>query len=260
MSTGEIFQELYLDEQHNSLPAGARIGPLVVAPYLQPVDPATQKVVPGGMEEHLRAVFQNMDRVLHAGGATRGDVARITLFIRTVSDRTAMNKVYKEWYPDEMDRPPHKYVPVELPEGIEACAQVIAIPGSARRVIEIPGIHHQDWMSLSGLQGNLVTSSRVFGTDPATGKGSPDAEEHTAIVFRNVDTILQMAGGSWQDVTQLTAFFVGDGLKPTIEKAWRERVGQTADAPPLHLLETTLGGQVRPDGQMLPRLEVLAVL
>src|SRR5438874_9010475 len=162
MTTGELFEELYLDAAHSSLPAGARIGPLIVAPNLMPVDPATGKLVEGEMEEQLRAVFQNMDRLLVQAGGDRSDVAHITLFMRQVSDRSAMNKVYSEWYPDEETRPPHKYVPAPLPEGIHATAQVVAVPGGRSRAIEIEGIHHQDWMSLGGLCANLLTSSRIF--------------------------------------------------------------------------------------------------
>lgn len=260
MSTGEIFQELYLAPQQNSLPAGVRVGPVLFSHALLPVDPATQKVVPGDMEAQLRAVFQNMDGFLTAAGASQSDVAHITLFMAQVSDRTAMNAVYKTWYPDPNNRPPHKYVPVALPEGVLAAAQVIAVPGSARKVIEVPGIGHQDWMSMSSLQGNLVSSSRIFGTDPATGKGSQDADEHTAIVFRNADAVLQLAGGSWDNVTQVTAFIGGAELRATVEQQVQQRVG-AGDKLALNLLETNLGGQTAPGGRpMLPRIEVLAVL
>ena len=255
---GEAFQELYLDQQHNSLPAGAKIGPVVVAPQILPVDPSSGKVVEGDMEAQLRAVFQNMDRVLQAGGAKRGDVARVTLFMRQVSDRTAMNKVYAEWYPDENTRPPHKYVPAELPEGVHATAQVIALPGGGVKDLEIPGIHHQDYMSLGGLCGNLVTSSRIFGTDPATGKGSQDPDEHTAIIFNNAGTILKMAGGDWKNVTQMTAFIGDMSLADTVKKQWDEHL-KGSDAQ-LHFIETSLGGQSRDGKPMLPRLEMLAVV
>ncbi|MPZ48612.1 MAG: hypothetical protein GEU75_04740 [Dehalococcoidia bacterium] len=259
MATGELFQELYLDTQHNSLPAAAKVGSVVIAPSLLPVDPQTQKVVDGDLEAQLRAIFQNMDRVLEAGGCTRQDVARVTLYMTQVSDRTAMNKVYAEWYPDENTRPPHKYVPAELPKGILATAQVIAQPGGGVRDIEIPGIHHQDYMSLGGLCGNIVTSSRIFGTDPATGKGSQEPDEHTAIVFGNADTILKMAGGSWDNIAQATAFIGSMELAPTVEKQWKERVKPGNDAP-LHFIETSLGGQSRDGKPMLPRLEIVAVL
>ena len=70
MSTGEVFQELYLDPAKSSLPAGARIGGLVIMPGLMPVDPQTGAIVGDDMESQLRAVLQNMDRVLAAAGCT----------------------------------------------------------------------------------------------------------------------------------------------------------------------------------------------
>ena len=256
---GEHFQELYLSPKTNSLPAGAKIGPLVVAPWLLPVDPATQTPVGGDMEEQLRAVFRNMDIVLQAGGCGRQDVARITLFMRQVSDRTAMNKVMREWYPDETTRPPNKYVDAALPEGVDAAAQVIALPGGGVRDVEVSGIHHQDYMSLGGLCGNLVTTSRIFGTDPATGQSSQDPDEHTSIVFDNAGRILTLAGGGWDNVEQGTVFYWGDGLRPIVEAQWLSHVLDVTGAPPLHFVETTLGGRTQ-NGRFLPRLELIAVL
>jgi hypothetical protein len=72
MSTGEVFQELYLDPVKSSLPAGARIGGLVIMPGLAPVDPQTGAIVGDDMESQLRAVLQNMDRVLAAAQTNRG--------------------------------------------------------------------------------------------------------------------------------------------------------------------------------------------
>jgi 2-iminobutanoate/2-iminopropanoate deaminase len=259
MSNGELFQELYLDAAHSSLPAGARIGNVVVAPGLMPIDPLTGAIAGEDEESQLRAVFQNMDRLLEAAGCGRKDVARVTLFMRQVSDRSRMNKVYKEWYPNEDERPPNKYLPAQLPEGIHVKAQVIAVPGTDARAIEIPGIHHQDWMSLGGLNSNLLTSSRIFGTDPATGKGSPDAAGHTAIVFENADRLLALAGGGWTNMSQVTAFYQGEHLLQTIRAEYDKRSSAGHGGPALNLVETDLGGQAR-DGVLLPRIEIVALL
>jgi 2-iminobutanoate/2-iminopropanoate deaminase len=145
MSDDEGFQELYLDSTKSSLPAGARIGSVIILPGLGPFDPATGDIVGDDMESQLRAVMQNMDRVLEAAGCTKRDVARVTTFMRQTNDRTALNKVYREWYPNEDERPPNKYLPAALPTGIHVVAQIIALPGTAARAIEIPGIHHNDW-------------------------------------------------------------------------------------------------------------------
>jgi len=207
MSDGEVFQELYLDSTKSSLPAGARIGGVVILPGLGPFDPATGDIVGDDMESQLRAILQNMDRVLDAAGCTNQDVARVTTFMRQTHDRTALNKVFREWYPNEEERPPNKYLPAALPERIHVLAQIIALPGNAARAIEIPGIHHNDWMSLGGRNGDLVTSSRIFGTDPTTGKGSAEPERHTAIVFENAERLLALADASWANLSQATVFY-----------------------------------------------------
>jgi enamine deaminase RidA (YjgF/YER057c/UK114 family) len=179
--------------------------------------------------------------------------------MRQTSDRTALNKVYREWYPDEDERPPNKYLPAALPEGVHVRAQVIAVPGTDARAIEIPGIHHNDWMSLGGINGPLITSSRIFGTDPTTGKGSPEPDGHTAIIFENADRLLALAGGSWSNLTQATVFYQGEQLRDGIMREWRKRGSDREKGPRLNLVETDLGGQAR-DGVLLPRLEIIALL
>jgi len=259
MSTGEVFQELYLDAAKSSLPAGARIGGLVIMPALAPVDPQTGAITGDDMESQLRAVLQNMDRVLETAGCGRKDVARVTTFMRQTSDRTALNKVYREWYDDEDQRPPNKYLPAALPEGVHVIAQVIAVPGSSAKAIEIPGIHHNDWMSLGGINGPLITSSRIFGTDPTTGKGNPEPDGHTAIIFENADRLLALAGGTWANMSQATVFYQGEQLREGIMREWRKRDSERPGGPCLNLVETDLGGQAR-DGVLLPRLEIVALL
>jgi 2-iminobutanoate/2-iminopropanoate deaminase len=255
MSDGEVFQELYLDATKSSLPVGARIGSVVILPSLGPVDPATGEIVGDDMESQLRAIMQNMDRVLASAGSSKQEVARVTTFMRQTHDRTALNKVYREWYPIEDERPPNKYLPAPLPDRIHVLAQIIAVTGNAARAIEIPGIHHNDWMSLGGRNGALVTSSRIFGTDPTTGKGSAEAERHTAIIFENAERLLALAGGSWANLSQATIFYQGEHLREHVMQEWRTRDSSAR----LNLIDTDLGGQAR-DGVLMPRLEIVALL
>jgi 2-iminobutanoate/2-iminopropanoate deaminase len=259
MSNGEVFQELYLDPTKSSQPVGARIGSVVVLPNLGPYDPATGEIVGEDMESQLRAVMRNMDRVLESAGCTSRDVARVTTFMRQTSDRTALNKVYQEWYPNEDERPPNKYLPASLPEGIHVLAQIIALPGQAAQAIEIPGIHHNDWMSLGGRNGDFVASSRIFGTDPATGTGSEEDGGHTAIIFENAERLLALAGGSWTNLSQATVFYQGEHLREHVMHEWRKRGNESESSPRLNLVETDLGGQAR-DGVLMPRLEIVALL
>src|SRR4029078_12293259 len=108
------------------------------------------------------------------------------------------------------------------------------------KAIEIPGIHHNDWMSLGGINGDLITSSRNFGTDPTTGKGSPEADRHTAILFENADRLLALAGGSRGSLTQVTIFYQGEHLREHVLNEWRTRSGDRDNSPRLNFIDTDL--------------------
>jgi 2-iminobutanoate/2-iminopropanoate deaminase len=246
---GGLFQEIFLCPEHNALPAGVRLGPMLVAPALTAADPCSGAIADDGLEAQLRAAFANMDRFLDAGGAGRGHVARATVFMADLSERQFLNLVWAELYPDPNDRPPHKYVRAALPEGVLAAIQVLALVGAPRRVLEIPGLVHGDPMSMGALTGNLVTSSRIFG-----GGHSEDIDAHTAALFESAAVLLQSAGGSLANLTQVTAFIGGPEYRESVEQAWRRVTGTGPDAPVLHILETDLGSNG------VPRIEILGLI
>jgi len=60
-----------------------------------PLDPATGKMVDGGIESQTERVLCNLAAVLEAGGASLGSVAKTTVYLVDLSDFPAMNKVYR---------------------------------------------------------------------------------------------------------------------------------------------------------------------
>lgn len=60
------------------------------------LDPATMEVVPGDVAAQTRQVLANLRAVLAAAGCTFADVAKTTVFLRTMDDFAAMNGVYAE--------------------------------------------------------------------------------------------------------------------------------------------------------------------
>jgi 2-iminobutanoate/2-iminopropanoate deaminase len=245
MSTGELFEEIYLCPDRCSAPAGVRLGPLLFAATLSPADPCTGELTAQGLEPQLRAAFENMDRFLTAAGSGREYVARATVFMSDLAERKLLNDVWEDIYPDANDRPPHKYVRADLPEGVLASVQVMAVDGAFRRVLEVPGLVHQDPMSMGALTANLVTSSRVF-----AGRRVEDPDEHTAMVFESVATLLGQAGGSIDNLIQVTAFIGEPRYRENVEKA----MSRTGARARLNVLETDLGGNGA------PRLEILGLL
>jgi 2-iminobutanoate/2-iminopropanoate deaminase len=61
-------------------------------------DPATGKVVEGGIVAETERVFQNLSAVLKAAGKSFDDVVRAGVFLTNMSDFAAMNSIYAKHF------------------------------------------------------------------------------------------------------------------------------------------------------------------
>jgi len=64
-------------------------------------DPATGKVVEGGIAAETERIFQNLAAVLKAAGRNFDDVVRAGVYLTSLSDYAAMNGIYAKYF-----RPP----------------------------------------------------------------------------------------------------------------------------------------------------------
>jgi 2-iminobutanoate/2-iminopropanoate deaminase len=99
-------------------------------------DPATAKLVPGGIEPETRQVMKNLRTVLQTAGMDFGDVVSVTAFIRSFEDFEAFNRVYREHFP--VDPPARATVQVSgLNLGAAIELQMIAARAGGPRVVPI---------------------------------------------------------------------------------------------------------------------------
>ena len=61
-------------------------------------DPATGKIVEGGIVAETERVFQNLSAVLKAAGKSFDDVVRVGVFLTNMSDYVAMNGIYAKYF------------------------------------------------------------------------------------------------------------------------------------------------------------------
>jgi len=61
-------------------------------------DPATGKVVEGGIVAETERVFRNLSAVLKAAGKSFDDVVRVGVFLTSMSDYVAMNGIYAKHF------------------------------------------------------------------------------------------------------------------------------------------------------------------
>ncbi len=92
-----------------------------------PLDPATGKMVEGGIEIQTERVLRNLSAVLESCGISLRSVVKTTVFLADLADFPAMNGVYGRFFPE--DPPARATVQVaKLPAGalveIDAVASV----------------------------------------------------------------------------------------------------------------------------------------
>ena len=64
-------------------------------------DPATAKLVPGGIAAETRQALANQREVLRAAGMDFGDVVSVTAFMTDFTEFDTYNKVYREFFPKD---------------------------------------------------------------------------------------------------------------------------------------------------------------
>jgi len=116
--------------------------PAVAGPYSQAIeigewvfcsgqiglDPASGKLVEGGVEAQAHRALQNLREVLHAAGLVVDDVIKTTIFLADMEDFAAVNRIYG--------------AEMVSPYPARSTVQVAALPLGARVEIEAIARRH----------------------------------------------------------------------------------------------------------------------
>jgi len=91
-----------------------------------PIDPATGKIVEGGIKEQTEQVMKNIGAILDAAGCTYADVVKSTCLLSDMANFKAMNEVYGSYY---SEAPPARaaFAVKELPLGVMVEIETIAV-------------------------------------------------------------------------------------------------------------------------------------
>lgn len=123
-------------------PIATEKAPRAIGPYSQaikagqwiflsgqiPIDPATNQLLSGTIEEETELVLTNSQRVLEAAGASPADVVKVTLFLANMDDFPKVNAVYARFFPS--DPPARSAVQVaRLPKEVGIEVEMTAFVG-----------------------------------------------------------------------------------------------------------------------------------
>ncbi len=90
-----------------------------------PLDPATGKLVSGGIKEQTEQVFKNIEAILSEAGYTFNDVVKSTVLLEDITNFQAMNEVYSRFY-NENQPARAAYAVRDLPMGASVEIETIA--------------------------------------------------------------------------------------------------------------------------------------
>ena len=90
------------------------------------IDPATQALVPGGVEPETRQALSNLQQVLKDAGTDLARAVKTMVFLRNMADFPVMNAVYAEFFPHEP--PARSTIAVAgLPRGAAVEIELVAL-------------------------------------------------------------------------------------------------------------------------------------
>ena len=91
-----------------------------------PIDPATSKVVEGGIKEQTEQVMKNIEAILKEAGYTFANVVKSTCLLSDMENFAAMNEVYGKYY---TENPPARaaYAVKGLPLAVMVEIETIAV-------------------------------------------------------------------------------------------------------------------------------------
>ncbi len=93
------------------------------------IDPATGKLVEGGVREQARQALENLKAIIEAAGFSMEDVVQVVVFLREISYYKDFNEVYAQYF---RTYPARAVVEVSgLPAG--ALVEIMAIAAKVER-------------------------------------------------------------------------------------------------------------------------------
>ncbi|MCD4485368.1 Rid family detoxifying hydrolase [Chromobacterium vaccinii] len=198
-----------------------------------PVDPATGRLVAGGVKEQAERCFKNIQEIIKSIGHEMSDVVRITIFLQDISDMHAVNAVYSAFFPD--------YVPTlttvavaALPMG--ALLQVEALLSNGEGTI--PNAPQAgDLVKIASDSRNAPTShlstqsvafshynniSAQLPIDPESGKlVAGGAREQAVQCLKNIRAILENIAVPFDDIVKVNIFLKNLSDIESVNEAYR---------------------------------------
>ena len=124
-----------------------------------------------------------------------------------------------------------------------------------RRSIHVEGIQHGAPIPMGARVGNILFSSGIMGTDPATGTLPEDLDRQCELAFENMKKLVENAGGTLDDIGAVKVWMKDRSQREAVNRPWLKMFPDENNRPARHAIEY----DAFPPG-VLVQLEIIAVL
>jgi 2-iminobutanoate/2-iminopropanoate deaminase len=235
---------------------GARVGRLVFSSPIDGTDPSTGRRS-DDRKTQMRQAFHNMEAFVKQAGGSKDDLIHVFIFVPSKDDQEDMLDAWLEAFPVDGDRPARKAIfdpTVARDSKVIHLLCVAVLGGGKRSNLEVPGISKRHPNPMGCKIDNLVFSSGVGGDDPSGKEESQGAAVRAALAVQNMQTLLEVAGGSLADVGLVSITVNGYADEEAILKQWRQVFPDPTDEPARHVM--AFGGR----GSYPVQLHIVAAL
>jgi 2-iminobutanoate/2-iminopropanoate deaminase len=125
-----------------------------------------------------------------------------------------------------------------------------------RQVIEIPGleVHGANPIPLAVKVGNMVYTGSITGRDPSNNVVPDDAEQQIAIAFASMKRIVELAGGTTEDIAKVDVNLKDMALREIVNREWLKMFPDPQSRPARHTVRADV------PANMVIQIEMVAVL
>lgn len=118
----------------------------------------------------------------------------------------------------------------------------------------IPGATRTRMLPSGTRVGNLLFSSGIDGMDPDTGELGKSLEEQANLCFRNLKTLVEMAGGTPENVVRVHVLMGDPTQREAVNKPWLEMFPDENSRPARRVIKYD------PPADLFLQLEMVAVI
>lgn len=125
----------------------------------------------------------------------------------------------------------------------------------ARTVIEIPGLGHgANPIPLAVKIGQMVFTGSIMGTNPESHETPKDAAEQIALAFRNMQRIIEKAGGTTANIGKVEVALKDMSHREIVNGEWTRMFPDEHSRPVRHTSRSDMAGD------LLIQMQMTAVL